>query len=77
MLLHESDGWANLTSINICLFFSFFSGCLIGEAGDLPVRSGSDLFLLVLTYYKVVLLKMYLAQENIIRSQLAKISRKL
>lgn len=54
-----------------------FAGCLTGEARNWPVRSGSDLFLFVLTYYKVVLLKMYLAQKNIVKSQLAKISRKL
>lgn len=78
ILLHESYGWANLTLLSTSAFFSpVFAGCLNWEARDWPVRSGSDLFLFVLMYYKVVLLKMYLAQENIVKSQLAKISRKL
>lgn len=78
MLLHQSDGWANLTLLSASAFFPpVFAGCLLGEARDWPVKSGSDLFLLVLMYYKVVLLKMYLAQENRVKSQLAKIPTKL
>lgn len=78
--------WMNQMAGLICLFCQHLP-LLEGEAMSYwdargwPVSWGLETFSYSYSCthlaYKVVLLKMYLAQENIVKSQLAKISRKL
>lgn len=72
-LLHEADDWVNPP---LLCTFAFFPLPLLEEAAR-GSETFSYLYSCTHLAYTVVLLKMYLAQENTVKSQLAKISRKL